>query len=68
MTWSVEGVPILSPEHEKLKYKEIVLSILILTDIIAIIYISFYPVTPIIVSSVTIFDLLLCVILFMEFL
>lgn len=58
----------MSPEHKKLKYKEIVLSILILTDIIAIIYISFYPVTPIIVSSVNIFDLLLCVILFTEFL
>jgi len=58
----------LSSEHNNLiKYKELILNVLIIVDILAIIYISFYHASAKLISSVTNFDLLLCVILFADF-
>lgn len=57
-----------SNQKKKLKYKELTLNVLILIDIIAITYISFYPSSPVLIYSINIFDFLLCVILFIEFL
>ncbi|BAW32146.1 conserved hypothetical protein [Methanothermobacter sp. MT-2] len=56
------------PSENFIKYKEAILDVLILIDIFAIIYISFYPATPILISSVNNFDLLLCILLFADFL
>ncbi|MBC7100906.1 MAG: ion transporter [Methanobacteriales archaeon] len=58
----------MSSNQKKLKYKELTLNVLILIDIIAITYISFYPSSPVLIYSINIFDFLLCVILFIEFL
>lgn len=51
-----------------IKYKEVILDSLILVDIFAIIYISFYPATPVVISSINNFDLFLSLILFADFL
>jgi len=50
-----------------LKFKEAVLIILIVLDIVLLTYLSIYKASPPIVTAVNQFDLVLCLILFTEF-
>lgn len=50
-----------------IRAKEIALLFLIILDIVLLSYISFYPSNPLTVNAINQFDLVLCIILFIEF-
>ncbi|MDI3484135.1 MAG: voltage-gated potassium channel [Methanobacteriaceae archaeon] len=65
---NVEEVHFLPSKDKFMRYKELILVILILIDMVAIIYISFYPVGSNLADFVNNFDLILCILLSIEFL